>query len=433
MENKPIAIIMPVHNSGKHLEPAIDSILDNTEYPFKLILIESESTDGTDKVCDRYVDLYDNVEVYHTKKEGITKAINFGIEKAGDLDVYLTQDDVILPNLYGRDWLTELVKGSNLDKCGVVTTFNAGGTAGQIYIKGMKWAGTWSLFIPRKTINKIGNFDENFSPGPGDDIDYSYRVHQAELRIYISDFWVDHHRQTENFNDNIEYIKMKNAGYFRKKHNIKPSWQEFVFDDEKFLIDDRTKTWYGCFRQGDIIDDPATMLYIKEITQDFTDDDLTLDIGANTGMMSLAVQKGKVIAFEPTPKTFDILENNAVINEWKNITPINEAVYDEVLPYAIQKANLNGIRWPGMDKICTTESSDKNTVMLDSYKFKNVRLIKIDTEGNDLHVLKGADKILDKYHPILIIEDIKEGADYLSRKGYTLIKKIGINSVWGKR
>jgi len=161
-KRQPVAIIMPVYNSGEHLDAAIASIVKNTEYPYKLILVESESTDGTAESCDRWAENHSNIEAYHTKKDGITSAINFGIEKAGDLDIYLTQDDVLLPNLYKRDWLSLLVSAKKMDKVGVVTTHKAGGTSGQLYIDGMKWVGTWSVFIPRTTFNKIVNFDENF-------------------------------------------------------------------------------------------------------------------------------------------------------------------------------------------------------------------------------------------------------------------------------
>jgi len=424
---------MPVYNSGVHLKPAIDSILKNTKYPFKLILVESESTDGTDKLCDQY-SVLDNVEVYHTKKEGITKAINYGIKKAGNLDVYLTQDDVIIPKLYKRDWLSILVKLSKIKDCGAVTTIVAGGVSGPSYIDGFLWAGTWSLFIPRKTIKRIGLFDENFSPGPGDDIDYSYRI-KKDKKIYIANFWVDHHRKTENFNDNLEFIKGKNAGYFRRKYNIYPSWSHYVFDNEDFLLDDRTRETLGCFKPNEQLDDPGTMLEIKNITKKFKKDDLTLDIGANTGLMSLVVQKGRVLAIEPTIETFDILKTNSIINSNKNIKVLNEAVYDKEVPYVMKYALLNKVPWSGMNKVEILKDGKKKTITIDSLKLKRVKLIKVDTEGCDIEVLKGASKTLDKYSPILITEGILKDNKYLKNKKYKFIKYIGegnINSLWKK-
>jgi GT2 family glycosyltransferase len=203
------------------LQAAIENILFHTQHPFILFLVESGSTDGTDKVCDHFARKYRNIVAFHTPKEGITKAINFGIKQAGTRDVYLTQDDVILPGLYGRDWLTELVNISKtIKKIGLVTTIKAGGVSGPSYIDGFTWIGTWSMYIPRSTIDKVGLLDENFSPGPGDDIDYTYRVVKAGLKLFIANFWVDHHRMTENFNDDVPEIKKRNSDYFRKKHNI---------------------------------------------------------------------------------------------------------------------------------------------------------------------------------------------------------------------
>jgi glycosyltransferase involved in cell wall biosynthesis len=222
MEQKPVAIVMPVYNSGKYLQIAIDCLINRTQYPFKLILVESESTDGTDEVCDNYAEENENIVVYHTPKEGLIKAINFGIEMAGDLDVYLTQDDVIHPRLYQRDWLTDMVQLSHNLDCGAVTSIQAGGVSGPTYLNGLPWAGTWSLFIPRKTIDLIGKFDEEFNPGCGDDIDYSYRIFLAKLKIYVANFWVDHHRSTEHktTGDQDEYIKEAHARYFRKKYKV---------------------------------------------------------------------------------------------------------------------------------------------------------------------------------------------------------------------
>lgn len=222
MTEQKVAIIMPVYNSADHLEAALDSIVNNTEYlHWRLILVCSESNDGTEQICADYCAAYENVNAFYTKKEGITKAINFGIaQTTKDEDIYLTQDDVILPDLYGRDWLEILVGISQLPNCGLATTLGVGGISGPHYLKGLRWYGTWSLYIPRKTINKIGVFDEAFSPGPGDDIDYSYRVQLAKLRVYMAEFWVDHHRSTQNFNDSSE-MQQRGGRTFQNKYGIK--------------------------------------------------------------------------------------------------------------------------------------------------------------------------------------------------------------------
>ena len=154
---------------------------------------------------------------YHIPKKGLPNAINFGIEKARDLDVYITQDDVIHNGLFGRDWLAEMYNIAKYhEKVGIVTSVGGGGISGPDYVDGMKWVGTWSLYLPRRTINKIGTFDEKM--GPGDDIDYSYRCQKKDLQILIVDYWVQHHRLTDHGNVDSEKAKKQMSEYFKNKY-----------------------------------------------------------------------------------------------------------------------------------------------------------------------------------------------------------------------
>lgn len=431
-EDTAVVIILPCRNSGIHLRPAIHSILSNTEYNnWKLYLIESESTDGTAELCDEFQKLYANkIKVFHTKKEGITKAINFGIRQTTNEDIYLTQDDVIIPKLYGRDWLTILNGISKGVNVGAVTTINGGGISGQDYIEGFKWTGTWSLYIPRKTIESIGLLDENFSPGPGDDIDYSFRIFNQGLIIPEANFWVDHHRQTENFNDNIEFEKIRNAGYFRKKHNFNPSWESFDFDGEKYLLDSRTRKTGGCFDK-ERVDDVNLCKKIKELTKDFDWDDVMIDAGANTGFISLMLQKGVSFAVEVNPDVMEILQINAYLNNKLGKTviyPVLCALDNDIKPYQIEKG------WhEGLTHISIVKESNLKTHTLDELFFNKglkIKLIKIDVEGIEMNVLEGAQNILKTNSPILIVENAPQD---LSKFGYKFLTSIGINSIFVKQ
>jgi len=217
---------MIAYNSGDHIAPAIDAIIKRTRHPFKLIIVVSESTDNTAAICDHFASICPNIEVHHTKKEGGLKAINYGMKVAAPYDVYLTHTDVIHPKLYRKDWLTEFVAYSRFKDCGAVTSLNGMGTSGPDYVDGFKWIGTWSWYIPRKTIDKIGYFDEKFGLGNGDDIDYSWRIKQAGLRCYVAQVYVEHHRMTGQREldadgaKELEELKQKNAKYFRKKFKL---------------------------------------------------------------------------------------------------------------------------------------------------------------------------------------------------------------------
>ncbi len=103
-----VAVILPTYNVMPHLTAMIDALYGSTNFPFKLIVIDGFSTDGTMNYLNKLMKEKDNIEVYQIKRKGLVNAINYGIEQAGELDIYLTQADVIHFRLYGRDWLMEM-------------------------------------------------------------------------------------------------------------------------------------------------------------------------------------------------------------------------------------------------------------------------------------------------------------------------------------
>ena len=201
-----------------HLKVAVSALFHSTSFPFKLILIESESTDGTAEYCDEMAKS-DRIEVYHTPKKGYQNALNFGIKKAADLDVYITQDDVIHSRLYGRDWLKDMNGLSKRENVGQVTTIAGHGKSGPQYLEGLIWAGSWSMYLSRRTINEVGLFDENMMTG--DDIDYSYRCSKKGKVVVLIDYWVQHHRFTGHGIVDDPKTIAKMAKYFRQKHKLR--------------------------------------------------------------------------------------------------------------------------------------------------------------------------------------------------------------------
>ena len=94
-------------------------------------------------------------------------------------------------------------------------------------------------------------------------------------------------------------------------------WITFEFEKKQFKLDKRTLKAGGCFHfnKGEYkVESPKTTLKIRELTEDFTDKDIFLDIGAHTGFMSLNT-KGQVWAFEPYDETFGILVNNKILKQ----------------------------------------------------------------------------------------------------------------------
>ena len=60
--NCKVSVIIPVYNCIKYLENAVKSVISQTEFEIiELILVDDGSTDGSEKLCDRYAEMYDNI------------------------------------------------------------------------------------------------------------------------------------------------------------------------------------------------------------------------------------------------------------------------------------------------------------------------------------------------------------------------------------
>lgn len=143
--------------------------------------------------------------------------------------------------------------------------------------------------------------------------------------------------------------------------------------------------------------------------------DIVVDAGANIGLISIfcAIKvghNGLVLSFEPHPETYPILQKNIAINGISQIEAYNKAL-GSVSGTAKIYSNLQINR--GAASIVEFQqdspSFDIEVLSLDEVlkqrKISQVDLLKIDVEGFEMEVLKGASKILSEENgPILVVE-----------------------------
>lgn len=98
-----VSIIVPVYNGEKYLSELLDSILESTEKNLQIILIDDGSEDNSGRICERYVEKYDNVLYYHKENGGIVSARNMGLDLAeGEYICFCDQDDLIDKDTYRK-------------------------------------------------------------------------------------------------------------------------------------------------------------------------------------------------------------------------------------------------------------------------------------------------------------------------------------------
>src|SRR3990167_4183677 len=173
-----VIIGIPIHNDLESLRENIKSIYNTTEFPFEIVLVESNSIDGCKDYCNYLSLIYPNIRHLEVNTKTPLEAYNYLFELAikEEKDLLLSQTDIIYHKLYKNDWLKWLYTLSHVDGVSISTSLNGGGFSGEDYIKGFYWVGGWCTYIPFKTLKELKGFDINFPNGYGVDIDFSYRA-----------------------------------------------------------------------------------------------------------------------------------------------------------------------------------------------------------------------------------------------------------------
>ncbi len=155
-----------------------------------------------------------------------------------------------------------------------------------------------------------------------------------------------------------------------------------------------------------------------------------IDAGANFGIYSLVASKlvgqaGQVIAFEPTAQSFAVLGQNIALNGSTNVLAFQAALSDKEgtswLHYGTDPVRNSLGKDPSADsggEYVATGSLDN---VLQRAGVRCVDVIKMDVEGAEELVLRGAKKIVTSMRPVIIYEVNAEASAHLglSKDGAT--------------
>lgn len=141
--------------------------------------------------------------------------------------------------------------------------------------------------------------------------------------------------------------------------------------------------------------------------------DTVLDVGGNLGFFVLILNelvgdKGKIYSFEPSKRLNQKLASTIKINNLQNVTLVNFALGDSegssILHYNPEQSGLSSIV---SDLESNSLSEEIKITTLDKFSQNisgRVSFIKIDTEGYEPQVLKGAQELIRRDKPTIYIE-----------------------------
>jgi FkbM family methyltransferase len=169
--------------------------------------------------------------------------------------------------------------------------------------------------------------------------------------------------------------------------------------------------------------EPNTLAVLRRFT---SHGDTFLDIGANTGVVSLAASKwvgaeGLVYSFEPSRREYDNLLHNVERNSAANIVPLRLAVAAStgeatlrIAPPSHAGLNTLGTSFSYSD-VDTYALDAVETITLDDFidrrRISTVSVMKVDVEGTELAVLQGAPRLLHDVRPAIVLEVLSRSLD----------------------
>ncbi len=169
---------------------------------------------------------------------------------------------------------------------------------------------------------------------------------------------------------------------------------------------------------------------------------VVIDVGGNIGQYTLLAakrveQRGHVYTFEPASENFEMIKQNLTLNGVTDRVSLNRtALTSKVGTTHLIKPGDGGSNWlsPEGNESLGMEIEDVECTTLDHFvgreRIEKLDLIKIDVEGADYEVLKGATETIKRFGPILFIEcaeralkrfgaNPKMMLDYLLQLGYS--------------
>lgn len=242
--------------------------------------------------------------------------------------------------------------------------------------------------------------------------------------------------------------KLVFSNFLRKKIEIFTSIlikeREIFFHTPNWITEYRVRTLYS--------KEPETIEWINK----FTIGSVIFDIGANVGMYSIyaAVEKNcKVFAFEVSPPNLESLYRNVAKNNIRNVSVVPIGLSSQTKPTNLFLSNEN-FTWGGAHNSISINIDQKGFTMKNTLdvstigislddavkylKLPQPKYIKIDVDGLEFLILKGAINTLKKCKSLLIEVDLQNSksliliSDFLRKLKFREISVTGENQIWEK-
>lgn len=194
-------IVIPVWNQLEATKACLESIIENTDYPYRVIIVDNKSDEPTASFLRSFGKQHSEKVLLMRSEEnlGYIKGTNLGMKAStGDYVCLLNNDTVVYPG-----WLSAMVRVAELElDIGIVNpasnhfdiSSEEADKADSIRYKGMGKCVGFCMLIKREIVDRVGYLDERFGMGYGEDDAYCISARNEGYRCVMArGAYVYHH------------------------------------------------------------------------------------------------------------------------------------------------------------------------------------------------------------------------------------------------
>jgi FkbM family methyltransferase len=160
---------------------------------------------------------------------------------------------------------------------------------------------------------------------------------------------------------------------------------------------------------------------------------VVVDVGANIGTHTVSFARtvgrdGRVFAFEPQRLVYQTLCGNVALNGLTNVIAFHAAASDRLGHARIPALDPEKEYNFGAVAVCDDDGGELvEAIPIDALDLRACRLVKIDVEGMEAIVLRGAEKTVARCQPALFVENNTVRG---SRELLVAIEELGYRAYW---
>lgn len=233
------SIVIPTYNQLDMLQQCIASIIENTDLPYEIIVVDNASTDGT----GAYLQKLGGQVRYRVlpSNQGFSGAINVGMMMAKGSTILLLNNDTLVTYRWLDNMLACLHSDERIGMVGPVTNFISGDQqipVPYLDVREMpafakqhnepnpaRWRRTdrlvgFCLLFRRELFHQVGYFDEGYELGNYEDDDFNIRVRMLGRSLVVAEDTFIHHFGSVSMKalgDRQAQVNERNQLYFTDK------------------------------------------------------------------------------------------------------------------------------------------------------------------------------------------------------------------------